>query len=196
MTQDEIQKLQRSHDILLDLLATIHSDGGHYTSQHGVEKSVQDAHHAVLHLHAGDEGRLNYRVFYEELVGKIVGDYGGTVDMNGPTAAGVIAAAKAQDALEALRTIRATLQMKLGRGVDTPAEVGGTPDGLVRAIDRVEDQSIARGRSYERALIASWLSQNPTDANMELAYAGENPYLWIVHAIHAKRHESEDTFPF
>jgi hypothetical protein len=196
MTQEEILRLEKAENLLLDLLATIHSDGGHYTSQHGVEKSVQDAHQAVLHLHAGDEGRLNYRVFYEELVGKIVGDYGGTVEMNGPTAAGVIAAAKAQDALDALRTIRATLQMKLGRGVDTPAEVGGTPDGLVRAIDRVEDQGNARGRSYERALIASWLSNNPTDANMELAFAGDNPYLWLVHAIHAKRHEDEENFPY
>ena len=198
MTPEEIQDLQLAKNLLLDLLATIHRDGGHYTGQHGLEKSVQDAHQEVLHLHAGDEGNLNYRVFYEELVGKIVGDYGGTVEMNGPIVAGQLAGAKAIDAMEMLRSVRATLQMKLGRGVD-PQDVpvvGSTPEGFARAIDQVEQQGHLRGRNFERALIASWLSSTPTDANMELAFAGENPYLWLVHAIHAKRHENEDTFPF
>jgi hypothetical protein len=198
MTQEEIAKLQQQNFLLLELLATIHGDGGHYTALHGVEKSIEDAHTEVLTLRGQQEGNLNYRVFYEELVSKILGDYGGAVSLNGPIMAGQIAAAKVEDAVSTLRTVRATLQMKLGRGVqskDVP-EVGGTPEGFVRAIDAVDTQGQGRGRNFERALIASWLSLNPTDVNMELAFAGENPYLWLVHAIHAKRHEEQDGFPF
>jgi hypothetical protein len=98
--------------------------------------------------------------------------------------------------MEALRNVRATLQMKLGRGSDGKdvPEVGGTPEGLTRAIDSVFNLGQVHGRNYERSLVASWLSRNPTDANMELAFAGDNPYLWLVHAIHDKRHEND--FPF
>jgi hypothetical protein len=199
MTPEEIQKLQRSHHLLLELLANIHRDGGHHVANHGLESSVDEAHQIIGHLRGFIEGNNNYRVFYETLVSKIVGDYGGIASMNGPIIAGEIAAAKALDAMEALRTIRSTLQMRLGRGVDPQdiPEVGGTSEGLVRAIEQVGVQGQMHGRNYERALIGSWLSQNPTDATMELAYAGENPYLWLVHAIHAKRHEeAQDVFPF
>ncbi len=40
-----------------DLLARIHRDGGHYTGQHGMEKSVEDAHTIVATLFA-DERKL------------------------------------------------------------------------------------------------------------------------------------------
>lgn len=198
MTPEEIQDLQLAKNLLLDLLATIHRDGGHYTVQNGLDKSVQDANERVVQMIGHHEGNHNYRVFYEELVSKIVGDYGAIATEHGPIIAGQLAAAKAQDAMDALRTVRASLQMKLGRGVDMLdiPEVGGTPEGLARAIERIDINGQTRGRHYERALISSWLSHNPSDVTMELAYAGENPYLWIVHAIHAKRHESEDTFPF
>jgi hypothetical protein len=199
MTPEEIQKLQLSHHLLLELLANIHSDGGHYVAIHGVEDAVAVAQETVISMRGFAEGNNNYRVFYESLVSKIVGDYGKIASVNGPIIAGDIAAAKVQEAFDTLRTVRATLQMRLGRGVepkDIP-EVGGTTEGLVRAIENVATQGQKQGRDYERALIASWLSHNPTDANMELAFAGENPYLWLVHAIHAKRHEeAEDVFPF
>lgn len=36
--------------MLLNLLARIHRDGGHYTMKHGLEKSVEDAHKVVANL--------------------------------------------------------------------------------------------------------------------------------------------------
>jgi len=199
MTPEEIRKLQMSHHLLMDLLANIHSDGGHYVAQHGLEQAVAAAHENVLSMRGFMEGNLNFRVFYETLVSKIVGDYGNTAALNGPILAGDIAGAKVEEAFTTLRTIRATLQMRLGRGEagkEIP-EVGASTEALVRAIESVASQGQKQGRDYERALIASWLSHHPTDANMELAFAGDNPYLWLVHAIHAKRHEeAEDVFPF
>lgn len=39
---------------LADLLARIHRDGGHHTAEHGLEKSIKDAHLIVADLH-GDK---------------------------------------------------------------------------------------------------------------------------------------------
>jgi len=41
--------------LLLNLLAVIHGDGGHYTHDHGVEKSVEDAI-AIFHRCRSDLG--------------------------------------------------------------------------------------------------------------------------------------------
>lgn len=38
-----------SHD-LVELLAVIHSDGGHYTARHGQSKSARDAHAVISEL--------------------------------------------------------------------------------------------------------------------------------------------------
>jgi len=46
--------------LLLNLLAIIHRDGGHYTGEHGVEKSVKDATQRVC----------DDRVYKEEINGK------------------------------------------------------------------------------------------------------------------------------
>ena len=35
-------------ELLLNLLATIHRDGGHYVSDHGVEKATKDAMKKVV----------------------------------------------------------------------------------------------------------------------------------------------------
>ena len=35
---------------LLDLLAVIHRDGGHYTEKHGLEKSVEDAKKEIANM--------------------------------------------------------------------------------------------------------------------------------------------------
>ncbi len=38
------ERIDNQHkDKLLNLLAVIHRDGGHYTEEHGIEKSTQDA---------------------------------------------------------------------------------------------------------------------------------------------------------
>ena len=197
MTPEELRELREAKRLLLELLAVIHRDGGHHVDQHGVEKSVSDAFAVVSELRGFMEGNHNYRVFYEELVSKVVGDYGQLAAVNGPVLAGHIAAAKVQDAFEALRAVRASLLMRLGRGEERKQldEVGGTPEGLARAVDAVEVRATRRGRAYERALVESWLSKNPQNVNMELAYSGENPYLWLVHALRLEMHDADDS-PF
>jgi hypothetical protein len=37
------RKLEQYRRPLLDILAVVHRDGGHYTVDHGLEKSVEDA---------------------------------------------------------------------------------------------------------------------------------------------------------
>lgn len=41
---------------LLSLLARIHGDGGHYTTKHGLEQSIADAHMEIARLHAERPG--------------------------------------------------------------------------------------------------------------------------------------------
>ena len=36
-------KQNKTNDLLINLLAVIHRDGGHYTAKHGINKSVADA---------------------------------------------------------------------------------------------------------------------------------------------------------
>jgi hypothetical protein len=46
--------------LLLNLLARIHRDGGHYTSEHGLDKSTEDAEKIVVGMNAllsSDAGR-------------------------------------------------------------------------------------------------------------------------------------------
>lgn len=55
-TRDEV------HDALMNLLARIHRDGGHYVEQHGVAKAVEDAHDLIVQshvIHDRDRGELN-----------------------------------------------------------------------------------------------------------------------------------------
>lgn len=41
---DQILKLKAQRDKLLDLLAIIHRDGGHYTEEVGIDLSIEHAH--------------------------------------------------------------------------------------------------------------------------------------------------------
>jgi len=41
---------EQTEDCLLNLLAVIHRDGGHYTAEHGVQKSAEDAEKIVFGL--------------------------------------------------------------------------------------------------------------------------------------------------
>lgn len=42
--------MNTERQILLNLLARIHRDGGHYTETHGLEKSAQDAEEKIVDL--------------------------------------------------------------------------------------------------------------------------------------------------
>ena len=42
----------KTTDILLDLLAIIHHDGGHYIHKHGILKAFEDARNVLATLHA------------------------------------------------------------------------------------------------------------------------------------------------
>jgi hypothetical protein len=55
---------------LLNLLAVIHRDGGHYTDKHGVDKSIDDAERKVAALLAGTpEGFIvGQRVIYQNVI--------------------------------------------------------------------------------------------------------------------------------
>ena len=52
----ERDQARRDHDealrVMFGLLALIHRDGGHYTEQHGVVKSLEDAKATIVSLHA------------------------------------------------------------------------------------------------------------------------------------------------
>lgn len=62
LTEDEREAIVRSrfvvivariqNNLLRDLLAVIHRDGGHHTDEVGIEKSVADAHTRILELFA------------------------------------------------------------------------------------------------------------------------------------------------
>lgn len=43
---------------LKNLLAVIHRDGGHYTEEHGIEKSIKEARNKVRHLQMVLDGNL------------------------------------------------------------------------------------------------------------------------------------------
>ena len=43
MIESEFIKWSKINMHLLNLLAVIHGDGGHYTDKHGIDKSVKDA---------------------------------------------------------------------------------------------------------------------------------------------------------
>ena len=45
---DIVMKLVNERNACLDLLAIIHGDGGQYTGEHGVEKSVEDAIEKII----------------------------------------------------------------------------------------------------------------------------------------------------
>lgn len=42
-TIEEINRLEESERMLNELLAVIHRDGGHYQSEHGLQKAYKDA---------------------------------------------------------------------------------------------------------------------------------------------------------
>ena len=44
----EVKDMKTHKELLLNLLATIHRDGGHYVDDHGVEKATEDAMKKVV----------------------------------------------------------------------------------------------------------------------------------------------------
>ena len=49
-TAEAVRQRDEANQHLLNLLAIIHRDGGHYTTKHGVEESVKEAHQAWAEL--------------------------------------------------------------------------------------------------------------------------------------------------
>ena len=187
--------MSTSEHMLQELLAVIHGDGGHHVSDHGLEASFAAAMEIVHQLRTYPHGNHNYRAFYEDLVGQIVGDYGQTATISGPLVAGQIAAGKARDAIETLRTFRTSLMMELrvGERVDNCPEVPATPEGLIRTVRQIASDSSQRGRNYEKALTMAWLQTEPKDAMLELTYADDrNPYRWLIEAMRQNKHREGD----
>ena len=52
ISADRAARATGAEQHLANLLARIHGDGGHYTSEHGIEKSVADADLLISQLHA------------------------------------------------------------------------------------------------------------------------------------------------
>lgn len=40
--------MENKHNMLMNLLAVIHRDGGHYVSEHGFEKATEDAMNVII----------------------------------------------------------------------------------------------------------------------------------------------------
>jgi len=54
----ELLELYYNHKrLLLDLLAVIHRDGGHYVAEHGIDQATEDATEIVVNLMHEKENR-------------------------------------------------------------------------------------------------------------------------------------------
>ena len=177
-----------------ELMAVIHGDGGHYVEANGWEKAMDKALEELNDLRTYVHGNHNYRVFYEDLVGQISGDYGEAVSQHGPLMAGRLAAEKACRAFETLRSIRSSVLMELRRGyvMDNTPEVEPTAKGIVDAMRRCMSDHAAAARTYEKNLVMDWLDSHPSDAIRELAFGeGDNPYRWLVEALRDDAHRGD-----
>ncbi len=58
---------------LLDLLVTIHRDGGHYVEEHGLDKAIQDAVVAVDNMKFGPPSEGLTRALAEEIYDRMIG---------------------------------------------------------------------------------------------------------------------------
>jgi rubrerythrin len=63
--QDLMDEIARLRSILGDILAVIHRDGGHYTEEHGLERSARDATRRVSELREGLAEALRLLDSYE-----------------------------------------------------------------------------------------------------------------------------------
>jgi hypothetical protein len=178
-------------NMLGELLATILSDGGHYIEEHGWHQAYQDGRERLTEIFAAAHGAHNYRVFYDAIVNRILGDFGTVAAAEGPLVAGELAVAKARTAIDTLQEFRASLLMEYRSGelvANTP-EVAPTPAGMMAAIREMRNESSEMGRRFERHLIVEWLKQNPSDPLLELTHSdADNPYYWIAVAVMKEAH--------
>jgi len=183
--------------MLQELLAIIHRDGGQHVEANGLEKSWSDAIDVLHKMHGTIHGNHNYRVFYDSMVNRILGDYGTAIAAEGPVMAGELAVGKAQTAIHTLQELRAGLMMEYRQGYldnNTP-DVQPTAQGIMDAVRAMRKESAEAAVLYERARVINWLTTGPSEPILELAHASEdNPYLWLCVAITEERHaKASDT---
>ena len=177
--------------MLGELLATIHYDGGHYVAEHGWKKAYDDARERITQIFMAAHGNHNYRVFYDAMVNRILGDYGTVAAAEGPLMAGEVAISRARSAIDTLQEFRAALLMELRAGelTDNVPEVEPTAAGMMKAIRDMCAVSSNQGRKFERYIIIDWLKSNPSDPLLELTHVDEaNPYLWLTVALQKEAH--------
>jgi len=180
--------------MLGELLATIHRDGGHYIEEHGWEKAYEDGMDKYGKLHLSLVANHNYRVFFDTMVNRILGDYGTTAAAEGPIVASEIAVTKCLSAVQTLQEFRAALLMEHRQGQleDNVPDVQPTAEGMIKAVRDMRRESAASAVLYERARVINWLVGCPSDPILELAFADSvNPYMWLAHAIKEARHAQD-----
>lgn len=168
---------------LQELLAVIHGDGGHYVSEHGMEKAITDAISEVGRLRQYPHLNHNFKVMYSDLVDTIMGDYGQVAESRGPLMAGKAAAAKAIEAIETLREVRLRLMMELRRGEtsDNCPDITPNAAGLMEAVHQLTVEHEVSARRYTTNSISDWLESHPSDPLLELAFSEDpNPYRWLA----------------
>lgn len=181
----------RMEFMLGELLATIHHDGGHYINEYGWETAYVDALERLKKLHLSLHGNHNYRVFYDNVINRILGDYGTSAMAEGPVVAGELAVSKALTAFDTLREFRSALLMEYRQGelVDNVPDVPPTSDGLMKAVRAMRKESADAAVLYERARVVNWLVEGPSEPLLEMAHADkDNPYFWLTVAIQEERH--------
>ncbi len=180
--------------MLGELLATLHRDGGHYVDEHGWEKAYEDGMAKLSKLHLSLVANHNYRVFFDNMVNRILGDYGTTAAAEGPVMASEIAVSKSLSAVQTLQEFRAALLMEHRQGhlEDNVPDVQPTAEGMIKAIRDMRRESAESAVLYERTRVIEWLIDCPSDPMLELVFADSgNPYMWLSHAIKEARHVQE-----
>lgn len=174
--------------LLQELLAVIHRDGGHFAADNGLERAVEAAIEQVNELHAFRSSNHNYRVFFEDVVSKIIGDYGKFAAQYGPIEAGNYAAEKAAEAFEVIRTVRASIQMLAHENYELVNQAQFTA-----ALMKIRAVGVEAGASHERSRLMVYILSNPSEPVLEVAYAEEeNPLTWLAEAVRLKKHLEED----
>lgn len=177
-----------AEELLNELLATIHRDGGHFVAANGLNRAVEVAIEEVNELYGFRHSNHNYRVFFEDVVSKVIGDYGKFAAQYGPIEAGNYAAEKATEAFEILRTVRASIQMLAHENYELVSEAQFTA-----ALLKIRAVGVEAGASHERSRVMVYLLSNPSEPVLEVAFAEEdNPVAWLAEAVRLKKHLEED----
>lgn len=177
-----------AEELLNELLAVIHRDGGHFVAANGLQRGFDVALERVNELVSFEYGNHNYRVFFEDVVSKIVGDYGKFAAEYGPVEAGHYAAEKALEAFEILRTVRSSIHMLSGEHFDMV-----TQPQFTAALTKIRAVGVDAGAQHERHLVVEYLHSNPSEELLEMAHAtSDNPYAWLAEALRMKKHHMEE----